>query len=106
MWSKHSAEILVVNMEIERITYSVGLSDPVLAPRGRGKETQPPKNGRIEHLSASQKECHVVLIQLILYIFHETDSLSFPYSQLIVHKVLIIRLNHYVVRTATCFGYT
>jgi len=50
VWSKHIAEILVVNMEIGRTTYGVGLSGPVLASRGHGKETQPPKNGRIEHL--------------------------------------------------------
>ena len=32
----------------------------------------------------------MVLIQLILYIFLATDSLTCPYSQLIVHNVIII----------------
>jgi len=42
VWSKHSAEILVLKMEIELVACSVGLSGSVLAPSGRGKETQLP----------------------------------------------------------------
>jgi len=59
----------------------------------------------VNNYQRHKKECPVVLIQVILYIFHKTDSLICPYSQQIVHNILIIRLNQYVVQTATCFGY-
>jgi hypothetical protein len=92
-------------MAIERIACSVGLSGAVLAPSGRGKETQLPKMAEVSICQRHKKECPVVLIQLLLYIFHATDSLTCPYYYLIVHNVLIMRFNHYLVQTTVCFGY-
>ena len=78
MWLKHSAEILVLNMEIEFIACSVWLSGSVPAPSGRGKEYQLPKMGEVSICQNNKKECPMVLIQLVLYIFLETDSLTCP----------------------------